>query len=412
MRGMSTIIHARREAVGEDGRVTAIELLFDLVLVFAVTQVTGLMAEDPTPLGVLRGLLVLALLWWVWVGYSWLGNWVRADEGIGRVAMFGAMGAIFVLAVAIPEAFDDLDGGLDGPLVLVVAYLAARLLHLAIFLLTSGEDVGLRRQLLRFAPALVGATALLAVATRLEGTAQMAVWAAALAVDCGGTILSGVRGWRLNAAGAFAERHGLVVIIALGESIVAIGVGVSELPVSWPIVVASLLGLAVIACLWWAYFDVVALVAERVLRRLEGAERARMARDSYSFLHLPMVAGIVLYALGLEEVLAHVGDTAHHDLADPLPLLHASALYGGVGLYLLGHVAFRLRNIGTLNRQRVGVLVALLALIPLAVRLPALAALALLALVLVALIAYEAVRYAEVRNRVRHEGDVLVSGER
>jgi low temperature requirement protein LtrA len=189
---------------------------------------------------------------------------------------------------------------------------------------------------------------------------------------------------------------------------VAIGVGVASVAISGPIVVASTLGLALAACLWWTYFDVVALVAERVLRRSEGEDRARLARDSYSYLHLPMVAGIVLLALGLKKVLESVGGEAPH-LADPLPLVALSALYGGVALYLLAHVAFRLRNVHTVNVQRVIVALVLLALLPVASRLPALGALGLLVAVMIALIVFEAIRFADIRERVRHEGDVAVS---
>lgn len=123
---MSTPRHPRILAVVEESRVTPIELFFDLVFVFSITQVTALMANDLTAHGVIRGLLVLALLWWCWVGYAWLGNVVRADEGVGRVAMFSAMGAMFVLALSVPEAFDDLPGGLTGPVVVALAYLAVR----------------------------------------------------------------------------------------------------------------------------------------------------------------------------------------------------------------------------------------------------------------------------------------------
>lgn len=400
--------HIRMEAVTESSRVTALELFFDLVFVFAITQVTAFMAEDLSATGVLRGLLVFSMLWWCWVGYSWLGNIVRADEGVGRVAMFGAMAAMFVIALSIPEAFTDAEGGLSGPVVFALGYLAVRVLHLAIFWLAAADDPGLRRQLLRFTPSVAGGTVLLLVASQLEGPAQTLAWAAALLADYAGTILAGASGWRVRSASHFAERHGLILIVALGESIVAIGVGVTGLAISWPIVVASILGLAVAAALWWAYFDVVALVAERVLHGFEGEQQARLARDSYSFLHLPMVAGVVLLALGLKKVLEYVGNTAEHELTEALGLVPSSALYGGVAVYLLAHVAFRYRNVHSINRQRV-VAVALLALVPLVTRIPALAALGLLAAITTGLIAFEAVHFAAIRERVRHEGDAAVS---
>jgi low temperature requirement protein LtrA len=397
--------HARLLPVAEEARVSPIELFFDLVFVFSLTQVTALMGDDPTGRGIVRGLLVLALLWWCWVGYAWLGNVVRADEGLGRASMFAAMAAMFVMALTVPEAFDDLEGGLDGPVVVAFAYLAVRVLHLAIFWLAARteDDRDLRRQLLRFAPSVFGSTAVLLIASQLEDTAQTLTWVAALVVDYVGTILGGASGWRLRSASHFAERHGLIVIVALGESIVAIGVGVAQIAISWPIIAASVLGLALAGCLWWAYFDVVSIVAERVLRRLEGEERARLARDAYSYLHLPMVAGVALLALGIEQVLEHVGHTRDGGLAEPLDVLPLGALYGGVALFLFAHVAFKRRTWGQLSLRRVVVGVVICALIPLATQLPALAALALLTAVIVALIATEAVRYSEAREQVRHE---------
>ena len=406
---MSNGRHPRILSVSEETRVTPIELFFDLVFVFSLTQVTALMADDLTGRGIVRGVLVLALLWWCWVGFAWLGSVLRADEGIGRVAMFGAMAAMLVLALSVPEAFDDLPGGLSGPVVLASAYLAVRLLHLAIFWLLAGEDPGLRRQLVRFMPSLFGSTAILLIASQLEGRAQTLAWVAAVVVDYAGTILAGASGWRLNSAGLFAERHGLILIVALGESIVAIGVGVAALPISAPIVVASVLGLTIAGGIWWAYFDVVSLMAERVLRRAEGEERTRMARDAYSYLHLPMIAGVVLLALGMKKVLEFTGDGAHHDLSEALALLPLAAMYGGVALYLLANVAFKYRIVRRANVHRSVAAALLLVLIPLAAQIPALAALGLVTAVMVAVIAFEAVRFSDIREQVRHEEDEAVS---
>ena len=407
---MSTTKHPRIQAVTEDARVTPIELFFDLVFVFSLTQVTALMSHNLTGQGIVRGMLVLCLLWWCWVGFAWVGNVLRADEGVGRVAMFGAMGAMFVLALCVPEAFVDLPGGLFGPVVLAVTYLALRLFHLGILWLAGEHDPGLRRQLLRFLPSLLVSTALLLVASQLEGTAQTLVWIAVLLADYLGTILGGASGWRLNSASHFAERHGLIVIIALGESIVATGSGVAALPISWPIIVASTVGLALAACVWWAYFDVLAIAAERVLRDAEGEVRTRLARDAYSYLHLPMIAGIVLLALGMEHVLEYVGDASHHGLGDPLATIPLAAMYGGVALYLLAQVSFKYRNWHTLSRPRLTTTAAILVLIPAAAQIPALAALGLLTAVMVALITFESLTYSELREQVRHVDD-LEAGE-
>ena len=407
---MATTKHPRIQAVTEDARVTPIELFFDLVFVFSLTQVTALMSHNLTGRGIVQGMLVLCLLWWCWVGFAWIGNVLRADEGVGRVAMFGSMGAMFVLALCVPEAFVDLPGGLFGPVVLAITYLLLRLFHLGIFWLAGARDPGLRRQLLRFFPSLLVSTALLLVASQLEGTAQMLVWLAVLVADYLGTILGGASGWRLNSASHFAERHGLIVIIALGESIVATGSGVSSLPISLPIIVATTVGLALAACIWWAYFDVLAIAAERVLREAEGEARTRLARDAYSYLHLPMIAGIVLMALGMEYVLKYVGDTSHHELSEPLATIPLTAMYGGVALYLLAQVAFKYRNWHTLSTPRLIATAAVLLLIPAATQIPALAALGVVTAVMVALIAFESLTYSELREQVRHVDD-LEAGE-
>jgi low temperature requirement protein LtrA len=383
-------------AATAEARVTPIELFFDLVFVFGLTQITTLMAHDVSVHGIIRGLLVLGLLWWGWVAYAWLCNVVVADEGTIRAALFVVMAAMFLLALAIPQAFTDHPGGHNGPVVVALCYFAFRALHLVLFWIIGWNDQGLRSQLIRWIPSVIGSTALLLAASQLSGAAQTGLWALALLADYGGTLLAGGSGWRLRAPGHFVERHGLIVIVALGESIVAIGVGMSGLPISWPVIAASVLGLTVCATLWWAYFDVSAVLGERALVAEPDAHRARLARDAYSYLHLPMVAGIVLLALGLKKVLQHVADGGHDE---PLAL---AALYGGVVLYLLAHVGFKLRMLHTVTTARVVVAVVLLALLPLATRLAPLVALMALAGVLVVLISYELIRFATARDAVRH----------
>jgi len=342
------------------------------------------------------------MLWFAWCSYAWLGNQAKADEGVVRAGLVLAMMPMFVMALAIFEAFDDIAGGLYGPVVFAVALVMVRLVHLVVYVVAAGDDRGLLLQLARTAvPVGIWAT-LLVIGAFLDPPAQLIVWFVALSVDYIGIYLGGAEGWRLNAPAHFAERHGLIVIIALGESIVALGVGAAEKPVSAPLITAVVLGLGISVALWWAYFDVVAPVAERVLHSAQGAERARLGRDSYTYLHFPMVAGIVFHALGLKKVIEYVADTEHHDLGDALTGVPLLALYGGVALYLLAHVAFRLRNVHSVNRQRVVAALVLVALLPVAWRLPALASLGLLAAVLVVLIGYESMRYAEARHAVRH----------
>jgi low temperature requirement protein LtrA len=312
------------------------------------------------------------------------------------------MGAMFVIALAIPEAFHDLDGGLPGPVVIALAYFAFRTLHLWLFWLIADGDKQLRRTLARFAPSMLAGTALLLVASQFHGTTQTLLWAAALAADYGGTYLIDARGWRLRSAVHFAERHGLIIIIALGESIVAIGVGVTDLPISWPILIASLLGLTVASALWWIYFDATAHYGERALAAEPVETRPKLARDAYTFLHFPMVAGIVLLALGLKKVLEYVGDTEHHHLDDPLKGIGLYALFFGVVLYLLGHVGFKWRTTHRLGISRLITAALCVVALPLLAKVPALGQLAVLAALLIGLVAFETVRFAQERDEIRH----------
>ena len=389
-------------------RVTTLELFFDLVFVFAITQVTALMATQLTLQYAVRGLLLMALLWWAWCSYAWLGNQARADDGAVRAAMVLAMAALFVVALAIPRAWTDDGRGLPAAVVLAVGLAVVRFAHLGVYYVAAGDDAGLRRQLTRTAVPVAVASVLLGVGAVVGGPGRTALWTLALVVDYVGIFATDQDGWRLPAPRHFAERHGLIVIIAIGESIVSIGVGASGLPLSWPVIAATLLGLAIALALWWTYFDVVALVAERVLSSLEGAGRTRLARDSFTYLHFPMVTGIVFLALGLKKVLVQVADTAHYDLSDPLAGVAVWALFGGVSAYLLGHLAFRLRNVHSLNKPRAAVALLALAAAPVALYVPALLALALLAAALVAVVAYESVAYAEARHAIRSADDELL----
>jgi len=376
---------ARTRESGEE-RVTPLELFFDLIFVFAITQVTGLVVEDPTWAGLVKGLLVLGVLWWAWAAYAWLTNTIDPEEGVVRIAMFGAMGAMLIASLAVPDVFGD------DAFLFAGAYAIVRAAHLVLYAVAGRGDRDLLGAVARLAAGSVIGVTLLFFAAALDGTAQVAVWAVALGIDMLGAYIGGGKGWRLS-AGHFAKRHALIVIIAIGESIVALGVGASR-ELGTGVIVAALLGLAVAAALWWAYFDVVSIVAGRRLRETTGDAQLAMARDSYSYLHLPMIAGIILFAVGVKKTLGDVGE--------PLKVVPAVALCGGVAMYLAAHILFRLRNVHSLNRQRLVVTVLLLVLVPAALALPALATLAAVATLCVGLIAYEAIRFAEARDRVRH----------
>ena len=373
-------------AEASEKRVAPLELFFDLVFVFALTQVTQLMSNHPNWTGLGQGMLVLAALWWAWGAYAWLTNYIAADEDRERLLMFAVMGAFLVAALAVPNAFDD------DALLFAVAYAVARWLHIFIFA-EANDDLDAAGAIRRLARTALPAPALLIVAAFLDGTAQALVWVLALALDFGGPFVFGVRGFRVSAA-HFAERFSLIVIIALGESIVAIGAGL-EGEIDAGVVIAALLGLVLACALWWAYFDVVALVSERDFREARGERLLLLARDSYSYLHLPMIAGIVLVALGVKKVIGHVDE--------PLDTVPAVALLGGVAIYYAGHLGFRLRNVRTVNKPRLVALVVCVGLIPLATEVDALVSLALAAAVTSAVIAFEAIRWAEARQRVRQE---------
>jgi low temperature requirement protein LtrA len=373
----------------EGERVTPLELFFDLVFVLALTQCTALMSAHPTWEGLARGLLALGVLWWSWVGYAWLTSVLNPEEGAVRLVMFIAMAALLVASLCVPGAF----GG--DALLFAAAYAVVRAAHIALFVLASREDAALRRSVAGLAiSTAVGVGLLLVAALAPEGW-RLGIWGVALLLDMGGPFVIGAEGWRLEPV-HFADRHGAIIIIALGESIVEIGAGVRT-GVDAGVVAAAVLGMAVAAALWWLYFDVVAIVAERRLRKArQGRERNEIARDSYSYLHLPMVAGIALVAVGLKRTLGSVGQ--------PLGLVAASEMLGGMAMYLLAHVAFRWRNIHTLNRQRLLCAAVLLALLPLESQIapPSLATLGAMDALVVALIAYEALRFAERRDHIRH----------
>jgi low temperature requirement protein LtrA len=372
-------------------RVKPLELFFDLVFVLAFTQCTALMSGLPTWQGVGQAMLVLGVLWWAWVGYAWLTSVVDPEEGGVRIAMFAAMAGLLVVGLCVPEAFDD------RALPFAIAYALVRAGQISLFLIAARDDRDLRRSVLGLALSTALGVGILVGAAFVDGGAQWALWITAIVVDFGGPALFGANGWTLEPV-HFAERHNLIIILALGESIVALGVG-AEIALSTEVYVAAVLGVGLAAALWWIYFDVVALVtARRLLLAPAGRQRNELARDSYSYLHFPMVAGIILAAFGLEEAL--------HHLDDPLDVVAAFALFGGVATYLLAHVALRWRNAHTISRTRLGMAVLLLALWPASLTVPALVALIAVNAALWPMIAWETAHYDERRYQLRHGLDL------
>ncbi|MEO8106153.1 MAG: low temperature requirement protein A [Actinomycetes bacterium] len=381
--------HAHEPPSDENYSVTPLELFFDLVFVFAFTQVTALLADDLTVMGVVRGTGLLLVMWWAWVGYAWLTNAVPVDQDVrSRIVVFAAMAAGLVMGLAIPKAFSS-DGVLFG-----FAYLAVTSLFVLLYAVATRDNPEMNRAVRLLAPGVLAAPILVTIAGFFDAGAIRAVlWTLAIIITVTAPFVSGTQGWHVRPA-HFAERHGLIIIIALGESLVALGLSASEEPQTFLIIATAVAGFAIVAALWWIYFDVVAIAAERRLSSLTGAARNALARDAYSYIHVFMILGIVFLALGLKKSLLHVDE--------PLKVIPAFGLFGGVALYLLGHIGVRLRAIGTVNRTRVALVVVLFALIPLGTVVPAYLSVSLTLALLVGLIVFELMTFRELRHRVRH----------
>jgi low temperature requirement protein LtrA len=376
---------SQRPAEGEHP-VAPLELFLDLVFVFGFTQVTTLLSHNASWSGVLHGLLILTALWWAWAAYAWLTNTIDPDVGPVLGAMLAAIGAMFIAALSVPEAFGD------GGVVFGVAFLIVNLMQGTLYALGARGDRELLEAILRVVPWSLGGALLILVAGFVDGGPRTILWAAALAVGFLGPGLTGVRGFRVD-PGHFVERHGLIVIIAIGEALVAIGIGARGIPLDVGEITAALLGLLVAMSFWLAYFDFFAIRGRQLLSDRSGPERVAFARDIYTYLHLPMIAGIVLFAFAMKSTLAHVGDD--------LGAVEAFALCGGPSVYLFAYVALRFRVSRTFGSGRLAAAVACAALIPVATVVPALLALASLAGVWVALHAYELIWWRDARAEAR-----------
>ncbi|MEV5765242.1 low temperature requirement protein A [Micromonospora sp. NPDC052213] len=403
----------RLEPAAPGSKVTPLELFYDLVFVFAFLNVTATNAKYLTPTALVKSLLILALLWFAWTTFVALGNVVRVDQGVMPLVGFATMIVVFVLAVTIPDAFSDAPHGLPGDLVFATCYFLLRALQvLALWHAVRGDRQLRRRWSGLVAPALIS-TALLLVAALVPqrlftGTAEFGaragLWLLAIAVEYTVSAVVRTEDLTIVSAGHWAERHAQIVLIALGESVISLGTA-SNLavgwPPTWPIILASALGIVLISALWWVYFDVRAIAAEHMLHSARGRTRAALARDAYTYLHLPMIAGIILFALGLKRVLTNIAEPTVPSFEDALSGAEVYVLYGGVILYLLGVQGFERRAVRRSDWFQVARIVLLTALIPVADRLSAIAALTLLVLVATALIVAQSIRTRQLRRRVR-----------
>jgi low temperature requirement protein LtrA len=328
--------------------VAPLELFFDLVFVFAITQVASLLRADHTLAGFGRGALILAMVYWGWSLFTWALNATGTRRLFVRLGLLTSMATILLMAIVIPDAFGDRGA------YFAAAYFVYRIIGTVVYYLSAAPDQ--RVALATFFP-----TATVAAAIALAGgfageEIRPWIWLASLVIDFAATKAAERADWHLQ-PGHFAERYGLLVIVALGETVIAIGVGLSGADVSLSLGLTLVAGFAAVAALWWSYFDWMANAVEAHLRSLSGIPQGMFARDAYTLVHLPLISGIVLFSVALEEITAHPGDS--------LEAYGRWVLAAGIGLVLFGFVAvaYRFARRFPLERIAAAGLIALLALL-------------------------------------------------
>lgn len=372
-------------------RTTLFEVFFDLVFVFALIRVTVFMSERPAVVTLAQGAVVLLLLWVSWLVYSWLGNFARVDVGLVRAGTTVAMAAVFLAALVIPDAWKSGPGSAEPRVILVLAYIVAKTIHLALFYWAAAGHRRVRRTVRLYALATTLSWVPLVLGAGSGGTAQILLWAAALVVDIGGGVTASIlSGWPVRSPDHFMERHSLVLIIALGESLISVGAGVGTELIRRPILLAALLTFAIMVCLYRLYSENAATAGE-ALRIESGLRRGRLAANAYSVAHFPLIAGTIYVALGVEQVIARLAHDQSHDLAElRLDWIPAIALFGGTALYLAGRATFLSLSGRSVPPGQLIAPAAALMLLPAGRFLPGLVALGLLAAFLLVLVSYEA----------------------
>ena len=358
-----------------DGRsVGNLELFFDLTFVYAMSQVTHLMLSDISWQGFGRGVLALLALWWAWVCYAWLTNLFEVARVVHTTLIILAMAAMLIAVIALPTAFTT------GALVFGLALLAVRLINAGMFIASSSQgEAELASAIRRLMPGLLIGPVLIVAAAFVASPYRELLWIAAAAVDFGSPLIARISELRVVPS-YFIERHGSVIIIALGETIVELGAGASEDLHHPRVLGAVVLGVLISASLWWTYFGLTA-GAELRMQRTPAVDRPRLARDAYSYLHLPLVAGIVFFAVGARVSVEHIGE--------PLAPLPALALTGGVALFYAAEVAYRWRDHHQLTVDRLLAAAASLLVFPVAISVPAVSSLAVLTAIGVLRLAWE-----------------------
>ena len=361
------------DARPETTRVTTLELFFDLVFVFTITQLTAVLYHAPTLRSLAQVVLMLGVIWWMYGGYAWMTNAVTAHTTIRRLLLLGGMGGYFVLALAIPHAFSS------SGLAFGLAYLVVVGVHSTLFARASSASV--TKAILRLTPFNVASALVVVAGGAIGGVAQYVLWTLAFAFEWLTPVIRGNSGFAIAAA-HFVERHGLVVLVAIGESVVAIGIGASHLPVDAGLVAVAGLGLGLSVCLWWLYFGGEDARAERALGAMPPVERAWAALTGFGYWHIPMLLGIVTVAAAERRAFAE----PFTELSWPL----AALLGGGIAVFLVGDVLFRRAlGIGSMG-VRGGAAVLAVATVPLGAALFPAAQIGALVALLVAAIAVEA----------------------
>ncbi|MET8838290.1 low temperature requirement protein A [Micromonospora sp. NPDC004540] len=397
--------------VAPAARVDKFEVFFDLVFVVSFFIITRATAANVTPRELLHAMLVLAVLWWCWVVHSAVASRLRLGEGFVPVLMVIGMVALFTFALALPQTFGTLREGTAGPILVTVSYMVIRAVHIALYAYATRGNPPARRTLWKFVPEVLITTCLLLVAAVLPpeiGDRDLGLWVrdglwiAVVVIQYASGLLAGTDGWQITSAEHWTERYDLILIIALGESVISVGVGGNLIgkPVTWPAIPAAIFGILFTAALWWAHFDMIGPAARIALHAAEGRPRVAMARDAYAYLYLPMIAGVILFALGAEELVRTITDPAGGVTERP----HGPAvllLFAGVMLYLAADMGFQLRTLRTVSWTRVAALAALAAGLSVGGHLPALGALGLLTAICIALVAIELVMMADSRAALR-----------
>lgn len=306
----------------EDQRVSFVELFFDLVFVFSVTQVVSLLHDGLDWIVVGQAILVFWLVWWAWTQFTWALNAADTTHHLVELGTLLATAVSFFMAVALPDAFHG------RALWFAITYALVRVIGLALYAWVASADSSQRAAVRSFATVSIGGLVAVLIGGFIGGTNQYWFWGLAILLDVIAATIGGrAEGWNLH-PDHFGERHSLFVIIALGETLIVAASSVTDASWTGDLLTVAVLAVAITCGLWWSYFPRAKPVLDQAMASRRGAEQSAMARDVFSLLHFPMLCGVIAYAVAVEEALAHPGD--------PLPLAGRIALAVGLILFVAG----------------------------------------------------------------------------